>query len=164
MVGEVLKQDLMRWQSMSDIEIEKEVADFADPNGRFMYYAQLHGWYEQFAEATRNFDMKSEENRERLSAYDLRTAAYRMCRILGVSPVFVLDDGTELDNGRKIDKALYAKIKPHVRNGAFSQWLSVWYHEDPFRDFSEEYSYERTLEDWVMKLGEIDIRCITAGF
>lgn len=156
MVGEVLKQDLMRWQSMSDIEIEKEVADFADPNGRFMYYAQLHGWYEQFAEATRNFDMKSEENRERLSAYDLRTAAYRMCRILGVSPVFVLDDGTELDNGRKIDKALYAKIKPHVRNGAFSQWLSVWYHEDPFRDFSEEYSYERTLEDWVMKLGEID--------
>ena len=156
MVGEVLKQDLIRWQSMSDIEMEKEVEDFADPNGRFMYFAQLHGWYEQLAEATRNFDMKSEENRERLSAYDLRTAAYRMCRILGVSPVFVLPDGTELNNGRKIDKKLYAQIKPHVRNGVFAQWLSVWYHEDPFRDFSEEYSYERTLEEWVLKLGEID--------
>ena len=156
LVGEVLKQDLIRWQSMSDIDMEKEIADFAEPNGRFMYYAQLHGWYEQLAETTRNFDLKSEENRERLSAYDLRTAAYRMCRILGVSPVFVLADGTELNHGRKIDKNLYAQIKPHVRNGAFAQWLSVWYHEDPFRDFSEEYSYERTLEEWVLKLGEID--------
>ena len=155
-VGEVLRQDLIRWQHMDDADVEKEIADFSDPDGRFAYFAQLHGWFNQLSESTRNFDMKSEENRERLSAYDLRTAAYRMCRILGVTPVYVLSDGTELDNGLKIDRNLYSQIKTEMRDGSFSQWLSVWYHEDPFRDFSEQYSYERTLEKWIMKLGEIN--------
>lgn len=155
-VGEVLKQDLIRWQHMNDAEMEAEVVDYADPNGRFMYYAQLHGWYEQLSLAASNFDMKSEENRERISAYDLRTAAYRMCRILGVTPVYVLADGTELSSGSQIDTRLYPQIKPEIRNGSFAQWLSVWYHEDPFKDFSEQYSYERTLERWIMQLGKID--------
>ena len=155
-VGEILKQSLVRWQTMSDSEMEEEITDFADPNGRFASYAQLHGWFEQLSEATRNFDMKSDENRERLSAYDLRTAAYRMCRILGVTPVYVLSDGTELDNGLELDTKYYPFIKTEMREGSFCQWLSVWYHEDPFSDFSEEYSYERMLEKWVLKLGEID--------
>ena len=155
-VGEVLKQNLIRWQHMSDEDMEKEVEDFADPNGRFAYFAQLHGWFEHLNEATRNFDLKSDENRERLSAYDLRTAAYRMCRQLGVVPVYRLSDGTELKSELDIRRELYPLIKSEIRDGSFCQWLSVWYHEDPFKDFSEEYSYERTLEQWVYKLGEID--------
>ena len=155
-VGEVLKQNLVRWQHMSDEDMEKEVADFADPNGRFAYFAQLHGWFEHLNEAARNFDMKSDENRERLSAYDLRTAAYRMCRQLGVTPVYKLSDGTILKSENDLHKGLYPLLKPEIREGSFCQWLSVWYHEDPFKDFSEEYSYERTLEQWVLKLGEID--------
>jgi hypothetical protein len=141
---------------MSDAQMEKEVADFADPNGRFAYYAQLHGWFEQLSEANRTFDMKSEENRDRISAYDLRTAAYRMCRILGANPVYVLSDGTRLGDGKNIAQSLYSQIKPEIRQGSFAQWLSVWYHEDPFQDFSEQYSYERTLESWILKLGDID--------
>lgn len=155
-VGEVLKQNLVRWQHMSDEDMEKEVADFADPNGRFAYFAHLHGWFEHLNEAARNFDMKSDENRERLSAYDLRTAAYRMCRQLGVTPVYKLSDGTILKSENDLHKGLYPLLKPEIREGSFCQWLSVWYHEDPFKDFSEEYSYERTLEQWVLKLGEID--------
>ena len=155
-VGEILKESLVRWQGMPDSEMEKEIEDFADPNGRFAYFAQLHDWLPQLSEATRTFDMKSDENRERLSAYDLRTAAYRMCRVLGVKPVYILSDNTVLDDGLAIDMNLYPLIKAEMREGSFCQWLSVWYHEDPFRDFSEEYSYERMLEQWVMKLGEID--------
>ena len=155
-VGELLKQNLVRWQRMNDSDVAKELADFSDPDGRFAYFAQLHGWLRILNEATRNFDLKSEENRERLSAYDIRTAAYRMCRILGVTPVYVLHDGTVLNDGLHIDNSLYPQIKSEMRDGSFSQWMSVWYHEDPYKDFSEEYSYERTLEQWVIKLGEID--------
>jgi hypothetical protein len=79
-----------------------------------------------------------------------------MCRILGVTPVYVLHDGTVLNDGLHIDNSLYPQIKSEMRDGSFSQWMSVWYHEDPYKDFSEEYSYERTLEQWVIKLGEID--------
>lgn len=155
-VGGVLRDSLVKWQYADDSEVEKELADYADPEGRFCYFAQLHGWFEQMSEAQRNFDLKSEENRERLSAYDMRTAAYRMCRILGAAPIYQLPDGTQLSDVEQVKDVPKNLLKQEIQNGSFCQWLSVWYHEDPFRDFSEEYSYERTLEEWVMKLGELD--------
>ena len=103
-VGEILREELRNWQSLTPAEFEEQIAEFADPEGRFCYFAQLHGWFEQLAQAKACFDLKSEENKERLGAYDLRTAAYRFCRILGAIPTYILDDGTELTDGTKFDK------------------------------------------------------------
>ncbi|MBQ8989816.1 MAG: hypothetical protein IJ067_09010, partial [Prevotella sp.] len=99
----------------------------------------------------------SEENRERLGTYDLKTAVYRFCRILGVSPVYLLADGTELTDGRNLDPRNNAQMRTEIRNGSLTQWMAVFYHEDPFADFSEEYAYEHTLEEWLLSLGKIDI-------
>ncbi len=155
-IGELLKQQLIEWQYLNDEEFAGKIADFSDENGRFCYFAQMHGWLEQLGEARNCFDLKSEENRERLSAYDLRTAAYRFCRILGAEPVYILEDGTELANGSKLSLSRRSVYRSEMRKGSFSQWLSIWYHEDPYSDFSEEYSYERSLEKWLRLLGEID--------
>jgi hypothetical protein len=91
-----------------------------------------------------------------MGAYDAKTAAYRFCKVLGVTPVYVLSDGTELTDGRNIHSHDYAQIRNEMRNGAFTQWLSVFYHEDPFADFTEDYAYEHTLEEWLNELGKID--------
>lgn len=155
-IGELLKQQLIDWQYLSDDEFAANIADFSDENGRFCYFAQMRGWLEQLGEVRRCFDLKSEENRERLSAYDLRTAAYRFCRILGVEPVYILENGTELANSSKLNLSKRSVYRSEMRKGSFSQWLSIWYHEDPYSDFSEEYSYERSLEKWLCLLGEID--------
>ena len=48
-------------------------------------------------------------------------------------------------------------MRSEMRSGSFSQWLSIFYHEDPQRDFDEEYSYEHELERWLMVLGGIDM-------
>jgi serine/threonine protein kinase len=155
-VGELLCERLKNAEHLTDEEFEKEMSDFIDLNGRFAYFAQLHGWSEVLSEANRCFDFNSEENRERLGAYDAKTAVYRFCRILGVTPVYLLPDGTELSDGRELDTRNYAQIRSEMRNGSFTQWLSVFYHEDPFADFSEEYAYEHTLEDWLNAIGKID--------
>lgn len=156
-VGEVLNEQLKTWQDLSDEEFDKQVADYTDPEGRFYYFAHLHGWIEQISQARACFDLKSEENRERLGAYDARTAAYRFCRILGVTPSYLLEDGNELKSGAGVDLAAYRpQMLTAIKQGSLSQWLSVFYHEDPTQDFTEEYSYERKLEEWVIKLGEID--------
>ena len=123
---------------------------------------QLHGWNEILNEAHRCFDFKSEENKERLGAYDARTALYRFCRIMGSTPVYQLSDGTELTDGRNIDSRYYSQIRQEIRNGSFVQWMSAFYHEDPNADFSEEYSYEHTLEDWLNDIGKIRRRPITS--
>ncbi len=156
-VGEVFREELKEWQSLNDQEFAEKMEDYTSPDGRFFYFAQLHGWFEQINQARACFDLKSEENKERLGAYDLRTAAYRFCCILGVTPVYVLEDGTTLTDGINIDKDINRPVLlAAMKRGSMAQWMSVFYHEDPFKDFSETYSYERKLEEWIMRLGEID--------
>ena len=155
-VGDLLRDRLKETQNLDEKEFEKEMEDFLAPGGRFSYFAQLHGWTEILNEANRCFDFKSEENMERLGAYDARTALYRFCRILGSNPVYQLSDGTELTNGREIDPRYYGAIRHEIRQGSFVQWMAAFYHEDPNADFTEEYSYEHTLEDWLNDIGKID--------
>ena len=155
-IGEQLNERLKQAEHLNDKEFEQEMKDLTELNGRFCYYAQLHGWTEMLNEYNRCFDMKSEENRERLGAYDLRTAAYRFCRILGVTPTYLMQDGTELTDGKNLDERDLSQMRLEVRNGSFIQWMSVFYHEDPFADFSEEYAYEHALEEWILALGKID--------
>lgn len=156
-IGEQLNERLKNAEHLSDKDFMVEMKDLLEQNGRFSYYAQLHNWTEILNEYNRCFDMKSEENRERLGAYDAKTAVYRFCRILGVSPVYLMPDGTELTDGRDHDARYNAQMRTEIRNGSLGQWMSVFYHEDPFADFSEQYAYEHALENWLMALGKIDI-------
>ena len=155
-VGEMMCEQMKEWQSLDEAAFEEAIAEYKDKDGRFHYFAQLHGWYMQVAELDRCFDMQSEENRERLGAYDLRTAAYRACRILGATPSYMLRTGDELKNGRAIPSKYRSAIRTELRQGYFSQWLAVFYHEDPAERFSEEYSYERMLVKWIEVIGDFD--------
>jgi hypothetical protein len=89
--------------------------------------------------------------------YDLRTAAYRFCRILGARPSYLLEEELELVDGLNVTKmGRNTQLAAEIKHGSLAQWLSIFYHEDPDKDFSETYSYERTLERWILTLGEID--------
>ena len=155
-IGELLSQQLMQTEHLAPEDFAEQMKDFTDPQGRFYYFAQLHGWYDLMGEATRCFDLTLPENRDRLSAYDLRTALYRFCRILGTNPTYLLPTGTILQDGRNIDMDLHSQLRSELRSGSLSQWMSVYYHEDPHKEFSEEYSYELELKEWIMSLGSID--------
>jgi len=156
LIGEFICERLKNVEHLSDNEFKEEMNDLTDLNGRFSYYAQLHGWTEILCEYNRCFDMKSRENRERLGNYDYKTAVYRFCCLLGVTPEYLMPDGTIFEDGRNLDIKNNSQVRSEIRNGSFSQWLSVFYHENPFADFTEEYSYEYALKDWLMTLGEID--------
>lgn len=155
-VGELLSHQLMQTEHLSDDDFASQMRDYTDADGRFHYFAQLHGWYDLMSEATRCFDLQSPENHDRLSAYDLRTALYRFCRILGATPGYLLPSGAILQDGRSMDMSNTALIRQELRSGSLAQWMSVFYHESPEEDFAEEYSYERELEEWIMALGRLD--------
>lgn len=155
-IGTLLAYDLVQAQHANTEELLAIAKEYVDPDERFHFYAKQQGWLQLLSEADACFDLNSEENRERLSAYDLRTALYRFCRILGAKPVYFLPNGVSLADGRDVDSKKHPQIKTEMRNGGFMQWMSVFYHEDPNQQFEEEYSYERELEQWVLKLGELD--------
>ena len=155
-IGEQICERLKEVEHLDDEGFKNAMTDIVELDGRFHYYAQLHGWTEVLNEHQRCFDLSSEENRERLGAYDYKTAVYRFCRILGTSPVYLMPDGKILTDGRELDIKNLSQIRTEIRNGSYAQWMSIFYHEDPFADFSEEYSYEKTLEEWLLTLGKID--------
>ena len=156
-IGEYLSERLKNAEHLGEKEFCTEMNDLTDLTGRFSYYAQLHGWTEILNEYNRCFDMKSEENRDRLGLYDYKTATYRFCRILGVTPAYKMPDGTEYTDGLNLNIHNNSQVRNEIRNGSFTQWLSVFYHENPHTDFAEEYAYERSLEQWLRALGEIDV-------
>jgi hypothetical protein len=39
-----MRDELKTWQDLPLEEFEKQIGEFADPEGRFYYFAQLHGW------------------------------------------------------------------------------------------------------------------------
>ncbi|MBQ9356690.1 MAG: protein kinase [Prevotella sp.] len=155
-IGMLLSNQLMQTEHLTPEEFADQMKDYTDQQGRFYYYAQTHGWYDLMNEATRCFDLTLPENRDRLSAYDLRTAMYRFCRILGATPAYLLPNGTILEDGKNIDLQFNSLIRSELRNGSLSQWMSVFYHEDPSQDFAEDYSYEHELENWILALGRLD--------
>lgn len=155
-LGEYLSRKLVEWQSLDDSQFAEKMKDFTDPDGRFAYYAQLHGWYEVADNANRCFALDSSENRERLGVYNLRMAAYRFCRILGYAPHYKLNESTTLTSGEQIDEQNKNDLKRELSRGCLAQWLAAYYHEDPTRDFSQQYSYEHALAEWIEKLGTID--------
>lgn len=155
-LGELLSEQLCEWQTLKDDDFADKIADYADPNGRFAYFAQLHGWFTYLDEAVRCFNLKSDENRDRLSAYDLRTASYRFCCILGVKPQYKLQDGVYLTDGLNIESKYRSSVRSELRSGCFAQWLSIFYHEDPSAEFKDKYSYERRLEEWLIAIGNVD--------
>ena len=155
-IGALLVHELIKCQRMSEEELAELMVEYTDPNGRFCFYARQYGWNDLVNEAGRCFDLMSEENHERLGAYDLHTALYRFCCILGCKPVYYLQNGTTLTDGRNLDSKKMPQIRTEMRNGSLTQWMSVFYHEDPSQFFDEDYSYEQELAEWVKALGELD--------
>lgn len=160
-MGEHIAARLVDKQRQSEEELAKDMEDIISLDGRLAYWMELQGWTDILPMHRQCFDLKSAENRERLGAYDYRTACYRFCRILGVTPQYqlaggkTLTDGTALDTEQKEEKMALAD---ELKKGGLAQWMAAFYHEDPTQDFSEPYSYEQELEQWVLALGKIDPR------
>ena len=57
-VGVLLSQMMKEWQHLSEKEFTEKIKDFSDPNGRFAYFAQLHGWFEQLNQCRACFNLK----------------------------------------------------------------------------------------------------------
>lgn len=155
-VGRIMARQLEDWEHLDEAAFREQLSEYSDPDGRFQYFAQLHGWINELDAARRCFDMKSDENRQRFGLCDLRTAAYRFCMILGGKPEYVLSSGVHLQLGDKLSRKLVPQLRDEMRSGTFAQWLSLAYHENPYAEFTETYAYEKTLERWIMALGEID--------
>lgn len=157
LIAEIMNRDLQAAQSLNEEDFKKFMSDYIDDKGRLFQYAKLHGWNDVLHFKEYCFDLKSKENRERCGVYDWHTAAYKFCAGLGFVPGYHVRDLDEVIYSLEALDALNARsIKTELREGSLKQWLTLFFHEDPFEHFKEEYSYEKTLESYLLKLGKYD--------
>lgn len=157
LIAEIMNRDLQEAQSLNEKDFRKYMADYIDEKGRLFQYAKLHGWNDVLHFKEYCFNLKSKENRERCGVYDWHTAAYKFCAGLGYVPGYHVKDLDEtIYSLGALDALNTRSIRTELREGSLKQWLTLFFHEDPFEHFKEEYSYERTLENYLLKLGKYD--------
>lgn len=156
-VAELIAIDMQSAQTMDEKAFKAYMSDYLDEDGRLVRYATLHGWTDVLQYRKYCFSLRSKENRERCSTYDWHTAVYKFCAGLEARPAYLfVQAGKSIHTVEELDDIELRYIKSEFRNGSLKQWLSLFYHEDPFKEYVEDYSYERTLEQYLIKIGQYD--------
>ena len=158
-VGRMLEDVLLKNQQVDDNAFAAAFYDYTSKNGRLYNYAQYRNWTRTLALIDEFFDLEAPANTDRMQLYDLRTAAYKFCVALGGAPPYRVqsdDYATEIRTIDELSDQPAKAIRDEMRHGPLLQWISVFYHENPLENFSEPYSYERSLEAFLQMIGGWD--------
>ena len=155
-VSLLMSEELVKMQFCSEPEFMRQMEEFIGQNSRLRYYAEMHGWRDVLILHNQVFDLASVENSDRYGSYDIRVASYRFCKGLGTTPSYYLRTGGDLISSLEEFRQLNVSvIRTEMKQGCMEQWLTIFFHEDPMRNFSEQYSYEHALKDYLLEVGRV---------
>ena len=158
-VAMLFADKLLQCQNMDDETFAREMADFLQLGGRLEIYAQLHQWTGLVEAMHDILDVRASHNTERYGVYDLRTAAYKLCKYMGVQPAYHLEGDEYQTAVHTLDDLQNLPVKDvrlAIRNGYLVQWISVFFQEDPTRSFPDEESYNLCVKDFLQLVGSFD--------
>lgn len=155
-VGEEMALLVTNSQNESDERLKEILYDYMNEDGMLINSLKERGWDNWLERVRQIIDVNHPDNKQRVAIYSERTAAYKLCRLLGVTPAYRMPDGKELHSPDDLSKKHKNDFRQQIRRSVMTDWLSVFFHEDPTADFSEPYSYEHKVEDWLNLIGEYD--------
>lgn len=155
-VSLLMSEELVKTQFCSETEFMRQMEEFIGQDSRLRYYAEIQGWRDVLVLHNQVFDLNSADNSERYGSYDIRVAAYRFCKGLGITPSYYLRTGGDLISSLEEFRQLSVSvIRTEMKQGCMEQWLTIFFHEDPMQNFSEQYSYEQALKDYLLEIGRV---------
>lgn len=155
-VGEEMALLLTNSQGETDERMMEIMYDYMHEDGMLINSLKERGWNSWLERVKLIVDVNHPDNKQRAALYNERTAAYKLCRLLGVTPVYRMPDGQELHSPDDLNKRYKNEYRQQMRRSVMNDWLSIFFHEDPNTDFTEPYSYEHRVEDWLNFIGEYD--------
>ncbi len=158
-VAQLFADSLLLCQDLDDETFERRMADYVHLGGRLEIYAQLHQWTNVVEAMHDILDLHASHNAERYGVYDLRTAAYKLCRVMGVQPAYHFEGEEYQTSVHCLDdlQSLPVKdVRQAIRSGSLVQWISVFFQENPTRSFPDEESYNLCVKDFLHVVGSYD--------
>ncbi len=158
-VAELMADKLRLCQDMDDSTFAYEMRDFISLGGRLEIYAQLHQWQKVLSSMHEILDLESPANTERFGMYDLRTAAFKLCKAMGGEPVYEFDGDDYhvlVQEPEQLHSLPIKDVRSALRNKYLTQWLSVFFHEDPSANFKNEAHYNECVKSFLQTVGNFD--------
>ena len=156
-VAGIMSELLTKLQSIDNSSFAREIEEYIGKNSRLYYYAEIKGWHDVTALNQHTFDLQASEHISRYGTYDIRIAAYRFCMAMGKNPEYYLRSTGQLISSLEEYNHLSDKVKyEEMKNGCMKEWLTIFFHENPFEAFEEKYSYEKALETYLLEIGQSD--------
>lgn len=158
-VAQMMADKLLRCQHLDDEAFAREMKDYVVLGGRLEIYAKLHQWNSTLDAMHDILNIHGANNVDRYTVYDLRTAAYKLCKAMGVQPSYVLDGEdfhAEVSSLGQLREAPSKEVRQAIRTGSLVQWISTFFQEDPMREFADETSYNECVRDFLQTIGEFD--------
>lgn len=158
-VALLMAERLLQCQDLADEQFAAEMQDYLTLGGRLEIYAKIHQWSDVVDDMHAILDMSSPNNTERYGMYDIRTAAYKLCKALGVQPAYHFegeDYQTLIHSLEELRELPIKDVRSAIRSGHLVSWISTFYHEDPLRNFDGESSYNNCLREFLLYIGSYD--------
>lgn len=156
-VAALMANDMVKLQRCNIQDFCRQMEEYIGPNSRLMYYAQIRGWRDVIALHRHAFDMNSTEHTSRYGVYNERIAAYRLCAAMGYTPEYYVKTGGEIiDSLEGCRNQSITSRKEEMTDGCMKQWLAIFFHEDPTKQFASPLSYEKALVSYIEEIGKTD--------
>lgn len=158
-VAAIMAQRIVECQNLDDEAFAHEMKDFITLGGRLELYAQLHQWTRTQEAMHEILTLDAPNNTDRYCMYDLRTAAYKLCKAMGGIPAYAFDGEdyhADVQEPEELRELPIKDVRQAIRNGYLVQWLSIFYHEDPTADFQDETAYNQCVQEFLQMIGSYD--------
>lgn len=152
-VAALMAARLISVQSFDDERFMEEMEEYIGRESRLVYYADMRGWRDVIMLHRETFNIQAPQHVNRYGVYDIRVAAYRFCMALGYTPEYYLRSNGQLINSLAQYRALESHVRrAEMKDGCLKQWLTIFFHENPFNAFEEKYSYEIALQEYLQEV------------
>ncbi len=136
------------------------LSDLSKVNGTqlYCYLKSKGGVYDHWLDWIRYCtDLKSKDNTEKYAPYNWYIATYKIIKGMGVEPHYTFpSSGKQVSSPSELDTIHAKEVEYEMTNGHLTDWLAVFYQEDPTLDKSQKYAFEKATEQYVQEIHRRD--------
>lgn len=163
-IAQLINEQLMIFKDTQKHEEGHEYADYilgmlTELKGsRLYYYLKSKGVYEDKIEWMEYcFELNSKDNQRKAGPYNWIVATFKMIKGLGVTPYYYFKESdksiTELAHLKSVSSK---EVKEELENGYLKDWFTIFFQENPDKDLSAKFTYEKETVKYLEFIEKID--------
>jgi serine/threonine protein kinase len=136
-----------------------DILDMVDDidDTRLYYYMRSKGWDKQIKYIKNTMNTKSKENKEKYAPNDRDVCFYKTLKGLGFDPSYYFPKSKkDIYSLEELETIPEKEISSALKKGNLREYLTIFYHENPFLDLTPQFTFEKETVKYLEKLEELN--------